>query len=101
MFIPLLSASVWPWVHSQLHVHVLSCVFPAGAGDAIAWIVVIGDSVHNFADGMAIGAAFTVDWQFGVATSIAVLCHELPHEFGKLDGAGISVLSQTRSKAWY
>ncbi len=32
------------------------------AVDAMAWTVVIGDSVHNFADGMAIGAAFTVDW---------------------------------------
>ncbi len=49
----------------------------------------IGDGVHNFADGMAIGAAFTVDWQFGVAVSIAVFCHELPQELGKtarLDG---------------
>ena len=46
-------------------------------------MVMVGDAVHNFADGMAIGASFTVNWQTGLATSIAAFCHELPHEFGK------------------
>ena len=49
----------------------------------MAWMLLIGDTVHNFADGMTIGASFAVDWQTGMATSIAILCHELPHEFGK------------------
>lgn len=52
---------------------------------SIAWMVTIGDGVHNFADGLAIGAAFTVSWQFGLSTSLAVLVHELPHEFGRLN----------------
>jgi len=45
-------------------------------------MVTVGDAVHNFADGLAIGSAFTVSWQVGLSTSIAVFFHELPHEFG-------------------
>ena len=49
----------------------------------MGWMIAIGDGVHNFADGMAIGAAYTISWQTGLATTIAVFCHELAHEFGK------------------
>ncbi|GAB1610161.1 zinc transporter ZIP14-like [Argonauta hians] len=49
---------------------------------AMAWIVVIGDGIHNLCDGLAIGAAFGFSTSVGFSTAIAVLCHELPHEIG-------------------
>jgi len=42
----------------------------------------IGDSVHNFLDGLIIAAAFGVDVRLGLATSLAVALHEIPQEIG-------------------
>ena len=53
---------------------------------AVAWMIIIGDALHNAGDGLAIGAAFseggTSGISGGISTSIAVFCHELPHELG-------------------
>ncbi|XP_069882162.1 zinc transporter ZIP4-like isoform X1 [Dipodomys merriami] len=48
----------------------------------LPYMITFGDAVHNFADGLAVGAAFASSWKTGLATSLAVFCHELPHELG-------------------
>jgi zinc and cadmium transporter len=56
------------------------------------WAVLLGDSVHAFGDGILIAAAFVADPRLGLAASLAVMAHEVPHHVGDL-----VVLRQTLS----
>ena len=51
---------------------------------SLAWMVIVGDGFHNLADGLAVGAAFSASFTSGLSTAVAVFCHELPHELGKI-----------------
>ena len=44
--------------------------------------VLVGDSIHNFCDGILIAAAFLLDTQVGVVTALAIIAHEIPQEVG-------------------
>lgn len=46
------------------------------------YLVITGDSLHNFIDGIAIALAFSLDYTAGVATTSAVILHEIPQEVG-------------------
>lgn len=61
------------------HCHVAPC---ATHQHPLVTMNLIGDAVHNLIDGMIIGASFSVSIPLGVATTIAVILHEIPHELG-------------------
>ncbi len=50
--------------------------------DPTAGLVVVGDTLHNAMDGVAIAAAFLVSVPTGIVTTLAVAAHELPQEVG-------------------
>lgn len=53
-----------------------------GAHKSAGTMIIIGDSIHNFVDGVLIAAAFLTDVQLGIVTSLAVAAHEIPQEVG-------------------
>jgi zinc and cadmium transporter len=48
----------------------------------VVWMNLVGDGLHNFTDGMIIAASFLVNIPLGIATSLAVILHEIPQEIG-------------------
>ncbi|UOA09217.1 ZIP family metal transporter [Methylobacter sp. S3L5C] len=62
--------------HAHSHGHGHGVAKSAGA------LIIVGDSIHNFVDGVLIAAAFLTDVQLGIVTSLAVAAHEIPQEVG-------------------
>ena len=60
------------------HCHVENCKVHSAAGP----LIIIGDAVHNFADGVIIAAAFLTSIDLGIAATLAVVAHEIPQEVG-------------------
>ncbi|MEM5804610.1 MAG: ZIP family metal transporter [Candidatus Aenigmatarchaeota archaeon] len=49
---------------------------------SFSYMLVVGDSTHNFVDGVIIASTFLGDFALGVVTAVAVLIHEIPQEIG-------------------
>ena len=60
------------------HCHETECEVHGGS----APLILIGDAFHNFVDGAVIAAAFLTSVPLGIATSLAVIAHEIPQEIG-------------------
>ncbi|HEY5636416.1 MAG TPA: ZIP family metal transporter [Burkholderiales bacterium] len=91
------------WRHSHVHgagdghgAHGHAHGAPVG-GRATAAMIVIGDSLHNFVDGVLIAAAFLADPKLGWAAAIAVIAHEIPQEVG--DFLVLRASGYTRARA--
>lgn len=54
-----------------------------GTGSPLSHLMVIGDSLHNFLEGVAVAGAFIVDIRLGVTTWLVSAAHEVPQELGK------------------
>jgi len=55
---------------------------PSQHKSPVTYLVLVADTVHNFFDGLAIGAAFLVDFHLGVITWLVSAAHEIPQELG-------------------
>lgn len=68
----------WHHVHADepLHAEEHAQIHPVGH------LVLISDGLHNLVDGVAIGAAFMVSLEVGIATTVAIILHEIPQEIG-------------------
>jgi len=78
------------------HCHKKDCELHSASGH----MVILGDSVHNFIDGIAIGVAFSQSNVLGIGTAIAVFSHEVPQEVGDFAILLNSGFSKTRALVW-
>lgn len=67
------------------HCHSGSCEAHVDEGhnhQSAGTLIILGDGIHNFVDGILIAAAFLTDVNLGIVTSLAVAAHEIPQEVG-------------------
>jgi len=48
----------------------------------LGFLVIVSDGIHNLLDGIIIGASYLVSVEVGIATTIAIILHEIPQEIG-------------------
>jgi len=80
-------------VEKVIHWHHFHFPLSKGHIHPFAIMNLVGDMVHNFIDGLIIGASYLVNIPVGIATTLAVIFHEIPQEisdFGVLIKGGFS-----------
>jgi len=71
------------WYHGHGHEADISTEIGGRSGTKVlAYLNLVGDGIHNFIDGMVIAVSYLVGFSIGLATTIAVVFHELPQEMG-------------------
>lgn len=83
VFFLLEKLALWRHSHgSSEHAHGHHAHAAAGPASPVGALIVLGDSLHNFVDGVLIAAAFLTDPMLGWTTAVAVIAHEVPQEVG-------------------
>ena len=62
----------WHHHHDARHDHVAP----------FSYLILVSDGFHNFIDGLLIAGSFTVSFEIGMISSLAVILHEIPQEIG-------------------
>ncbi len=89
----LLFEQVLHWHHEHGH----TCDECEHRPKAVGYAVLLGDGLHNFLDGVLIASAFMASVPVGIATTMAVLFHEIPQELGDFGVLLHSGFSKTRA----
>jgi len=66
----------------EKYLHWRHCHTPECEVHRFTYLNIIGDIVHNFSDGLIMGAVFLINIKVGIATTLAIVFHEIPHELG-------------------
>ena len=66
----------------EKYLHWRHCHAPECKLHNFTYLNIVGDIVHNFSDGLIIGAVFLIDIKTGIAATLAIIFHEIPHEIG-------------------
>ena len=102
VFFVLEKALIWRHAHhheSDQHTHHggLGHTLHAEGGASAGALIMVGDTFHNFLDGVLLTAVFVTDLQLGIVTGVAMIAHEIPQELGDFAIMLKSGFSRTRT----
>ncbi len=80
VLISFLASFIFEEIFTKLHHHGQKNEHKIAPG--AIYLVLVGDTIHNFIDGVAIAAAFLVEPPLGLVVAISTFMHETPHEIG-------------------
>ncbi len=83
------------WRHA--HHHGYDVAHEHRGATAAGSLIIVGDTFHNFLDGILLTAAFVTDVHLGIATGFAIIAHEIPQELGDFAILINSGLSRTKA----
>ncbi len=72
------------FLHWKHHHHVEDEEGCDVAIEPVGYLSLISDGLHNFIDGVVIGVSFIVSIPIGIASTLAIILHEIPHEVGNI-----------------